>query len=159
MPRALSLAVVVALVLAGQVRGEVTRRTLSLDGTWELGEGALGDTPPEVFDRRVPVPGLVDSAEPPYAAVGVASAERQAFWYRRTFTAPAAGATALLRIHRSQFGIKVWLNGELLGTHLGAFTLAELDARGAISFGAENTVLIRVGAGRAGVQPTGPIGT
>ena len=54
-----------------------------LDGQWEIAEGSMG-TMPARFDRRVPVPGLVDEARPSFAGVGQPSV-REAFWYRRTF--------------------------------------------------------------------------
>lgn len=39
------------------------RRTLSLDGIWQIAEGGM-DQAPSLFERTVPVPGLVDMAKP-----------------------------------------------------------------------------------------------
>jgi len=134
------------------------RRTISLNGTWDLGQGGL-DGPPAMLDRRVPVPGFVDLAEPPYPHVGTPSNERDAFWYRYTFSVPEPEAPcALLRIHKARFGVKAWLNGEPIGAHLGAFTLAEFDATAAIRFDRDNTLLVRVGADKRQVPPTIPTG-
>jgi len=39
------------------------RRIIDLDGRWEIAEGSM-DSAPRSFERKVPVPGLVDMAEP-----------------------------------------------------------------------------------------------
>ena len=65
------------------------RTVLRLDGTWDVAEGSM-DVVPAAFGRRVPVPGMADLAEPPFADVGVKSDRRQAFWYRTTFSLPGA---------------------------------------------------------------------
>jgi hypothetical protein len=39
------------------------RRTVSLDGTWQIEQGAMDSAPP-AFSQTVVVPGLVDMAQP-----------------------------------------------------------------------------------------------
>ena len=74
------------------------RLVVDLNGTWEIAQGSM-DSVPEVFEHNVPVPGLVDMAEPAFEEVGKKSERRQAFWYRRKFTLDAAiGDIALLKI-------------------------------------------------------------
>ena len=46
-------------------------RTQSLNGQWAVAEGALSDTAPDVFDREVPVPGLITNTAPAYEEVGI----------------------------------------------------------------------------------------
>ena len=49
----------------GAADREVAKRAvISLDGTWQIGEGTM-DQVPASFDRAVPVPGLVSLATPP----------------------------------------------------------------------------------------------
>src|SRR5512133_3922030 len=60
------------------------RRVIDLNGTWQVAEGAM-DSMPEKFEHEVPVPGLIDMAEPAFMEVGKPSDKREAFWYRRTF--------------------------------------------------------------------------
>ena len=70
------------------------RKVVSLDGTWQIAEGTMNQTPTN-FDRTVPVPGLASLATPAFNAPGPKVANRQsrpqkdpkrdAFWYRRTF--------------------------------------------------------------------------
>ena len=135
------------------------RTVLPLDGEWQIAEGTM-DTRPATFTHRVPVPGLVDMARPAFSEVGLKSAQRQAFWYRREFTLHQAVAEiALLKIHKAQFGAKVWLNGQLLGEHLPCFTPAWLDARPALKAAGEpNELLVRVGADRDSMPQDMPTG-
>lgn len=51
------------------------RRVLPLDGRWQIAEGG-SDQMPLKFDREVPVPGLADMAEPPFAEPGPKVANR-----------------------------------------------------------------------------------
>jgi len=114
-PRLLILPVMLAaavLAAKGAAKGPVTRTTLSLDGTWEVGESGAATPAPSEFAHKAPVPGLADLATPPFAdvdrfdsrelidveirdkkrpeserttAVGTPHQARNYFWYRRTF--------------------------------------------------------------------------
>jgi hypothetical protein len=55
---------------------------------------------------------------------------------------------ALLKIHKAKYGSAVWLNGKPLGEHLPSFTPSFWDLRPHLSAGAENELVVRVGAGR-----------
>lgn len=88
------------------------RTTLSLNGTWDVGESAAATPAPSEFAHKAPVPGLTNLATPPFAdvdrfdsrelidveirdgkrpesdrttAVGTPHQARNYFWYRRTF--------------------------------------------------------------------------
>lgn len=126
-----------------------SRRTISLDGRWEIAEGSM-DSVPRSFQHKVPVPGLVDMAEPAFDEVGEKSEKRQAFWYRRTFTVEGQiPAVALLKIHKAKYGTKVFLNGKAVGEHLPCFTPALLDVKKFLKgSGEQNELIIRVGADR-----------
>ena len=131
------------------------RTVRSLDGQWEIAEGSMSAAP-ALFDHRVPVPGLVDGARPPFAEVGQKSPRREAFWYRRTFKVKGeVPAVALLKVHKAAYGSRVFLNGVLLGEHLPSFTPGYFDARPALhGNGAVNEVVVRVGASREALPPT-----
>jgi hypothetical protein len=135
------------------------RRVISLDGNWEIAEGSM-ECIPNTFEHKVPVPGLVDMAEPAFAEVGKKSDKRQAFWYRRTFTVKGAiPEVALLKIHKAKYGTRVYLNGQLIGDHLPCFTPALLDVRDRLKgSGATNEIIIRVGAFRDSVPESIPSG-
>lgn len=111
---------------------------------------------PTQFERRVPVPGLVDEARPPFAEVGQQSPRREAFWYRRTFRVKGeVPAVAVLKLHKAAYGSRVFLNGVLLGEHLPGFTPGYFDARAALRGDeASNELAIRVGATREALPPT-----
>ncbi|MHC4088034.1 MAG: glycoside hydrolase family 2 TIM barrel-domain containing protein [Planctomycetota bacterium] len=135
------------------------RRVISLDGSWEVAEGSM-DSIPKTFEHKVPVPGLVDMAEPAFAEVGSKSDKRQAFWYRRTFTVKGnIPEVALLKIHKAKYGTRVFLNGQLIGDHLPCFTPALLDVRDHLrGSGAANEIIVRVGAFRDSVPESIPSG-
>jgi beta-galactosidase len=148
---------VVLLAGAAAAGAEELRKMIPLDGTWEIAEGGL-DKPPERFDRKIPVPGLVDMAEPAFDEVGVKSARREAFWYRRAFRVEGAiPAVAVLKVHKARYGSRVLLNGTPLGDHLPSFTPGHFDARPALRAG-DNEILIRIGAFRESVPRHVPSG-
>ncbi len=66
-----------------------TRKTILLDGTWQVAEGKL-DVMPKAFDHKVPVPGLLDLASPPFETPGnvISDAERGVPWERLLKTDP-----------------------------------------------------------------------
>lgn len=77
---------------------------------------------------------------------GYSKQERNYFWYRRTFQAPAPRAVAMLKVNKAQFGIGVYLNGERVGEHFPCFTAAYLDVTRAVRWSGDNELVIRVGA-------------
>jgi len=125
------------------------RRIINLDGRWEIAEGGK-DSVPKSFERKVPVPGLVDMAKPAFEEVGKKSEKRQTFWHRRKFTVEGQiPAVAILKIHKAKYGTKVFLNGKLVGEHLPCFTPALLDVKRLLKgSGKQNELIIRVGADR-----------
>ncbi len=163
------------------------RHRISLDGTWQIEEGKSATEIPTVFRHRVRVPGLANQSTPPFADVdafisreqlanriraGLSPAEwltnywkgkvdqdRDYFWYRTTFRAPAARAVARLRINKAQFGTAVWLNGRKLGEHAGCFTASEFPLESAIRWRADNELLVRIGAHPAVLPDTYPTGS
>jgi len=131
------------------------RTVVSLDGQWEVAEGSMGVVPAQ-FEHRVPVPGLVDEARPPFAEVGQPSSRREAFWYRRKFHVKRdVPAVAVLKLQKAAYGARVLLNGVLLGEHMPSFTPGYFDARAALrGNGTENELIVRVGALPGVLPPT-----
>jgi len=155
-----------ALVLAflapaamGGLKAMPPRTVISLDGTWQVEQGGM-DLAPAAFTHKAPVPGLADMAQPAFAEVGKKSALRQAFWYRRTFKVEGAvPEIAILKINKARYGTKVWLNGTVVGEHLPCFTPAYFSVREHLKGnGAENELVIRVGAGRESLPQDMPTG-
>lgn len=140
--------------------GESVRQTQSLDGEWLVEQGALDDNFPEAYNHTAPVPGLLTEASPSFNLVGMESDEREAFWYKKTFTAPEqANALSHLCLHKAKYGTKVWLNGQMLGEHYGAFSVSEYNLSDAINYGQTNELIIRVGAEHSSVPEFIPVGS
>ncbi len=135
------------------------RRVISLDGTWQIAEGGM-DAVPKQFPHTVVVPGLVDLARPAFAEVGKKSKLREAFWYRRTFKLDGpVPEVAILKLHKARYGIKVFLNGQLVGEHLPCFTPGYFDVKRHLKgSGQENELVIRVGAFRESIPQDMPTG-
>ncbi len=163
------------------------RLTLSLDGTWHIADSQGRDAMPQRFEHTGPVPGLADLAQPFFPDVdgfysrehlanriraklspepwltnywlGKVNQDRNYFWYRKTFRAPAQRAIALLKINKAQFGTAVWLNGQKLGEYSGCFTASYFYLQKAIHWNQENTLLVRIGAHPAVLPDTYPTGS
>ena len=163
------------------------RTTLSLDGAWQIEDSKAADALPEKFGHTVVVPGLADLAQPPFTNVdafysrehlanriraklappewlinywnGKVDQDRNYFWYRRTFRAPARHAVALLKINKAQFGTAVWLNGHKVGEYAGCFSASYYHLEDAIQWQAENTLLVRIGAHPAVLPDNYPTGS
>ena len=161
----LSLLVVLVVVVAtGQVASAALkpvspRQVVNLDGTWEIQQGGM-ETAPQTFSHTVVVPGLIDMAKPAFAEVGKKNDLREAFWYRRTFKLDGpVPAVAILKIHKAQYGTKVFLNGQTVGEHLPCFTPALLDVKPYLKGdGQSNELVIRVGANRESLPDDMPTG-
>src|SRR6516164_5363908 len=124
------------------------RTTMSLNGTWSIGESIEGKDIPAAFDHTGPVPGLTNLARPEFRLVdqfesrelmhnrirqgrlpqstvlpdvGVTNQPRNYFWYRRTFRPSERKRIAILRVNKAQFGTAVWLNGRKIGEHAYCF--------------------------------------
>jgi len=152
----MALAVIMPACLSAQAG---PRQVISLDGQWRIAEGSMDEVPKD-FDRKIPVPGLADMAEPAFEEVGFKSDKRQAFWYRRTFKLKTnVLEVAILKINKAKYGTKVLLNGKVVGEHLPCFTPALLDVKEFLKGGGEeNELVIRVGAGRGAIPEGRPAG-
>jgi hypothetical protein len=142
-----------------EIQQHSKRLVIDLNGTWEIAEGGM-DSIPAVFEHKVPVPGLVDMAEPAFEEVGKKSPRRQAFWYRRTFNLDKpVPDVAILKIHKAKYGTKVFLNGNLVGEHLPCFTPALLDVKPFLNAaGKMNELVVRLGADRESLPEGMPTG-
>ncbi len=167
--RLLGLAMLISLAPALRSNSEKNFKDIAqvydLNGTWEL---EPGQRLPRKFTRRVPVPGLIDLAEPPVpfdarrktpeeiawnAVVGKAKTERPRrspgkwyFYYRTRFVAPEKKYENVhLTIGAAKYGVKVWVNGKEAGAYWSAFVPRELDISSLVFFGRANELIIRVG--------------
>ena len=182
-----SLVFTLTYVLCVSSHAAPGRAIHSLDGTWEIAEGRLPEEMPAGFSHTAPVPGLANLAKPAFPDVdrfisrenlankirsklvpaewltnywaGKVDQDRNYFWYRKTFRAPARREVALLKINKAQFGTAVWLNDQKLGEYAGCFTASYFKLNDAIRWNAENTLLFRIGAHPAVLPDTYPTGS
>jgi hypothetical protein len=159
---------------------------LSLDGVWHVAESLEATALPRTFPASAPVPGLVNLAQPPFPQVdefesvelnqtriragdlpesarvpapGRSLQPRNYFWYRTTFRAPTGKSSGWLTIGKAQFGSAVWLNGRLIGEEPACFSAGRFELTEALRWGAENELIVRIGA-HPGVIPVNfPAGT
>ena len=181
------LTAILLLQAALLIGARAERTTLSLDGRWQIADGKSPTEIPAVFTHTVPVPGLANLARPAFNDVdkfisrenlanrirsklspnewltnywkGKVDQDRDFFWYRKTFRAPAAREVALLKINKAQFGTAVWLNGRKLGEYAGCFTASYFNLNDAMRWNAENTLVVRIGAHPAVLPDTFPTGS
>ena len=140
------------------------RTTISLNGTWQFDQ-TLTAFPPATFTRSIPVPGLVHLAVPKIADYDKffrrpeKAEDKQQHnlynidytprysWYRRQVSVPAAmqGREAVITIKKSQYVTQVYVNGMDMGTSVACYTPVEFVVTGALKYGTENEILIKVG--------------
>ena len=174
----------------GNARLPAQRAVQSLDGVWQIADSVSAVDAPAAFDHVVPVPGLAHLATPAFPNVdcfisrenlasrvrdnlmppesmklywnGKNEQDRNYFWYKKTFRAPARSSgdsVAWLRINKAQFGSAAWLNGKKIGDYAGCFTAALFPVEDAIRWDGENTLLVRVGAHPAALPENYPTGS
>lgn len=121
--------------------GDTPRTVLSLNGAWQISGGGA-ERPAAPYTATVPVPALVDMAEPPYDWSAFAY-----HWYRLPFTLDGLTDTQFvhLKIEQSMFGAQIWLNGTHLGGSISCYTSHEYPVTQHLRSG-ENELLVRVGA-------------
>lgn len=64
-------------------------------------------------------------------------------WYHLEFDAPASGATHWLQFDGASIVADVWLNGEKLGQHRGAFTTFRFDVTGKMRRDQKNVLVVK----------------
>jgi beta-galactosidase/beta-glucuronidase len=122
-------------------------RIISLDGQWEVEEGNKQQIPSK-FSATVPVPGLITSATPAFKNAGEEKSGDAAFWYRRKFNiAGNIPELVRLKIFKSMFGTKVFINGKEVGESPLNFTPLYFNVTPFLKGNSdENEIIIRVGA-------------
>ncbi|HUV40873.1 MAG TPA: hypothetical protein VMW23_03680, partial [Sedimentisphaerales bacterium] len=147
--RVFAMAIVVTFAVAGAALSQQSRVVTNLNGRWEFEQTETAFCP-ESFTRSIPVPGLIDLAEPKveqYEKYFSGTHQPRYSWYRRKFTVPAesAGRFAVLNLLKSRFDTQIILNGHDLGTYMQCNTPIECNLTPFILDDRENILLIRIG--------------
>ncbi len=125
---------------------KVHRKDISLNGTWEIAKTDSFSVFPNHYNAKIPVPGLVDLASP-----GIDSQDsvyaNSVYWYKRTFRVDNSNAgVVLLKINKSAYHTRIYVNGKLAGENTRSFTPSVFDILPyLIGNGGENDLLIAVG--------------
>ena len=115
---------------------------LNLNGRWEYAITG-SDESPQSWDGTILVPFSPESA---LSGVGRTLEPGQTLWYRRELTVPEGflprDGRLLLHFGAVDQEAAVYLNGVLLGRHMGGYNAFTLDATDAL--GPRNTLVVRV---------------
>lgn len=130
-----------------------SRTTLSLNGEWQLAGGSAAGLPAE-YTSTVPVPALVDTAEPPYEWRSCDHHYHRTFF---TLHGLSHDDNVFLRIEQSMFGTDVWLNGRRVGGTIACYTSHEYHLNEHLRRDGVNELVVRVGM-RAGLPPESAAG-
>ena len=149
------LVFVALLVAALPARADSARSLVSLNADWHFHFGDIPGAETPSFDDsgwaqiRVPhtwnaLDGQDGSKNPSIVAGG--DYARGTGWYRRSFTLPAAsaGKQAYLEFDGANRRADVYLNGKLVGTHLGGNSRFRFDISTALNRGGENLLAVKV---------------
>lgn len=130
-------------LLSGCDRPE--RQVIPLNGTWDIAVTPRGKLLPENYGSRCPVPGLVDMSEPALVPPRTQTKD-SVFWYRTTIE-PDDGNydVANLRIGRSRYYTRVYVNGHPAGRSPYNLTASEYDLKPFLRPDRKNELAIAVG--------------
>lgn len=158
-PKFIEIISLAFFILIGCSKPETLRRTISLNGTWEIAE-SLDTVPPKEFNHSIPVPGLLDLATPAFDSTGMHSSIRNYFWYRKKLklNQPKPGF-AFLKVHKAKFGQALYVNGKFVGEYHYCFTPCWYEISKYLDFNAENEIMIRIGASGEVLPDSIPVGS
>lgn len=133
------MAVMISFVLVSGSVG-MQYEKISLNGNWQL---EPGEQKPAEFTHSVPVPGLVDLAEPPFKWE-----DHRFFWYKKQFRISKREEfqAIYLQLEQVKYGTRIWVNGREIGGDIPCYTSQEFDLTPFIQEGERNSLLIRVGS-------------
>lgn len=130
---------------------------LNLNGTWEFAE--TDDGADESFLTKESLP---DRITVPFCRESKLSGlERRGFiknvWYRRTFDVPTTWKSPRVRLHigACDWRTRVWVNGQLVGTHTGGSAAFAFDITSALKPAGNVVIVHAFDDTRSGVQPLG----
>ncbi len=132
------------LFLTGCGSQEILRQEISLNGKWDLARTETADIIPGTFTSSAPVPGLVDMAEPRVNGTD-STYTHSVFWYRTRFRTGINKDLTLLRINKSMYHTRVYVNGQFAGGNVWCYTPSVFDIKPFLKDGEENELIISVG--------------
>lgn len=146
------------------IKAQEARVTINLNGQWEFDQ-TTDAFPPAKFTRTIAVPGLIHLAEPrisdydkffkrpgkpeskeQYNLYNLDYTPRYSWYHKKIFISKELeNEEGVITIKKSQYVTQVYLNGIDLGTSIACYTPVEFPLKGAIKYGSDNEILIKVG--------------
>lgn len=116
---------------------------VNLNGLWSYAIADAGKSCPREFEGEILVPFAVESS---LSGVGRKLNDKQALWYKRSFSIPAdwKGRDVLLNFGAVDWQADVWVNDVKIGTHKGGYSPFSLDITPALRAKGENEITVRV---------------
>ena len=125
---------------------------LNLNGLWQYAITPLTQGIPLSWEGEIRVPFAVESE---LSGVQRRVSEQQRLWYRRTFCLSDLAERTLLHFGAVDYQCAVWLNGGLVGTHVGGSTAFTLDVSAYLQ-PEDNEIVVAVSdPSSSGDQPRG----
>jgi len=121
------------------------RNQINLNGEWRVAKTDNFAELPSIFKSKIPVPGLVDMANPALDTSRLY--EKGIYWYKTDFTVDKNYPELVqLRIGKAKYHAQVYLNDQFVGEHVYCFTPGTFDIRKFLNPpGEKNELLIGVG--------------
>lgn len=144
--RSLLFSVLSLAVISGCSNHETSRSEVSLNGTWDIAvTGRVSEFPSE-YKSKIQVPGLVDMASPAVDSQDTVY-ENKVYWYRRTFSTDGHRSDVVqLKINKSCYHTRVFVNGKPAGENVYSFTPSVIDIKPFLNKkGEDNELVIAVG--------------
>src|SRR5262245_10005780 len=135
-------------------RPQVVRKEwTNLNGLWDYAITNKDAKQPEKWDGQILVPFCIESS---LSGVGRRVSDKEALWYRRTFTkSDLRGRHLLLHFGAVDWHCKVTVNGKEVGEHKGGFDPFSFDITEAIRDGEQELVVWVWDPTEKGSQPVG----
>ncbi|MDX1315381.1 MAG: glycoside hydrolase family 2 TIM barrel-domain containing protein, partial [Eudoraea sp.] len=133
--------------------GMVRSEWINLNGLWEFTITKKGETA-ETWDSKILVPYPVESA---LSGITERVGENDELWYKRTIKIPGEwNEIIMLNFEASDWETKVFIDGELAGSHRGGYDPFSIDISDFVSAGSEHELSVSVwDPTDKGTQPRG----
>jgi beta-galactosidase len=134
------------LILISCGKTNTKRQEINLNGIWDIAKtGSLSEFP-DIFKSKIPVPGLVDMADPKIDVQDTAY-NNSIYWYKKTFSLGDLKARVIqLKLNKANYHTWVYLNGKLVGENVYNFTPLVLNVKPFLNEkNKENILVIAVG--------------
>ncbi len=134
------------LCLFGCSHPQVPRQEISLNGLWQIAKTDSISQTPTIFPAQIEVPGLVELAAPTVDDQDTAY-NSAVYWYKRSVTIENPDSEVVqLKINKSAYHTRVFLNGQFVGDNVYSFTPSLFNLKPFLNKeNKENELLIAVG--------------